>query len=646
MNGAAVVWRSRTLRIALAAFPLWCTASLLIFNAPWRFRLPVTALFVVTAVAPHVGLLILTAFVPLGHLVEAGLKLYPFRLTEAMVLAFFAGWLVRGRTDCDGPRVPATAGWLLALVIGASVVAQLWAALRQPDELLEDLQVLYQAYFLIPDRIGFGAAALLLEGLGLMAAAATLFRSRPRLAVTLPMLMTASAVVAAASSLLLSRGIAFPRILEEHARIVVRTSAHVADPNAAASYFGMMLFVALGMAARRPVTDGRAFSRASLLWLAAAVGLIAGLMLAGSRSGIAAGSLGAVVAAVCALTATWRPRTRTVAIAVALVVVLAGGLLRAWMLRADPGAGFRQQFYVTSVRMIADHPVAGVGVGRYYDRSVFYASPEISWTYPSENAHNFFLQVTGEIGLPGLALLLAVIGLIGFDAMPGVARSPRDLRLLGCTVGVMTMLATWLSGHPLLVGEVAFPFWILLGLLAGLGGSVLIDSRERSRRAERFPGSRLSIAVLAATLILVVGQVSTARRTPPLPRSSGVTGLEPWETDASGARFRWTHEYASIFVPVNATRVYIPVRLPVDIPRLLPMAVDVKVSGVDRGRTLVGTEWAILNLELPHAPPNQRVKRIDLKIQRTWQPAVYLAGSNDLRKVGVQVGEIKEFYEY
>jgi O-antigen ligase len=628
---------SRILRLALAAFPLWCTASLFIFNAPWRFRVIVATLFGLSATAPHIGLLALAAFVPLGHLSEAGLRLYPFRLTEAAVLAFFAGWLVRGQPDRDGPRVPSTPAWLLALVVCASVVAQMWIASREPGELPENLQVLYQAYYLIPDRIGFGSAALLLEGLGLMAATVALLRVRPQLAVTLPGVMTASAIVATGSSVLLAKGFAFPQILEEHARVVVRTSAHVPDPNAAASYFGMMLFVALGMAARRP---------GQILWLVAAMAEVVGLVLAASRTGAAAVAGGFVLFALCWWTAAWRPRRKAWAMAIALTIVVAGGVARAWMLRTDTGATSRQQFLATSYRMITDRPWTGVGIGRYYDQSMLYASPDISWIYPFENAHNFFLQIAGEIGIPGLVLIIAIVGSIGFDAARGIARSPTDMRLIGCAVGTLTMIATWLSGHPLLLPEVAFSFWILLGLLAALAGSVLIGSRERSRQAVRFFAARKSLAWLTAAGAVALILISVAGRTARRPESPGVTGLEPWENGADGVPFRWTHEYASVFVPANATRVYIPVRLPFDLPRLNPMPVDVKVGGALREKTFVGTEWAVVNLELPYALQGQRFKRIDLKVQQTWQPAVYLPGNKDLRRIGVQIGEIKEFYEY
>ena len=94
-------------------------------------------------------------------------------------------------------------------------------------------------------------------------------------------------------------------------------------------------------------------------------------------------------------------------------------------------------------------------------------------------------------------------------------------------------------------------------------------------------------------------------------------------------------------MPADVTRVYIPVRLPTDGRTIRPMGVEVMTAGVDQGRTMVGDTWAIINVRLPDAGPPTRFKRIDLKVDRTWQPALYIAGSADLRAVGVQVGELR-----
>ena len=70
------------------------------------------------------------------------------------------------------------------------------------------------------------------------------------------------------------------------------------------------------------------------------------------------------------------------------------------------------------------------------------------------------------------------------------------------------------------------------------------------------------------------------------------------------------------------------------------MGVEVMTGGVDRGRTLVGRDLGDHRAcRLPAAVPPTRFKRIDLKVDRVWQPALYIAGSADMRIVGVQVGE-------
>jgi hypothetical protein len=53
--------------------------------------------------------------------------------------------------------------------------------------------------------------------------------------------------------------------------------------------------------------------------------------------------------------------------------------------------------------------------------------------------------------------------------------------------------------------------------------------------------------------------------------------------------------------------------------------------------------WAILSIPLAEAWPPTRIKRIDLRADRVWQPALYIAGSADMRMVGVQVGEARLF---
>jgi O-antigen ligase len=635
----AIVWRSLVLRLALLAIPAWFTIAVLIFRVPVHIKLIVGFVLGTSLVSPVAGLLTVAALAPFGTLLSQFAGDGTFRMSEAVVLTFFVGWLLRALKDRPGPGVPATIGWLLAVAVAASVAGTAWQLRRHPDELGETGKVLFYAYYRLVDHVGFLDGARLLEGLALAAATVTLFRQRPQLAVTLPIALAASATAAAASSVLLWWGIAPADILARYARIGYRVSAHVGDVNAAGSYFAMMLCLVLGMAARSR-------ARGRLAWLVAALAIAVGLWLSVSRTAMAAAALAIGCAVAWHVTSAWRPIVRAVTLASLVVAALVLGSARVYLLEQDPayhGAGFRAQFNATSVRMITARPLFGVGMGQYYRTSPLFLSPQLAWTYGAENAHNYFLQVGAELGLLGLALFTAWIGVVLFRAMKALRDRPHDVSLLGATAGIVVLLGTCLTGHPLLIDQVAFPFWIQFGLVAGLAGSVVLNAEMSTARAVR-PGPRtlpLAAAVGSAVCLLLSGPVSAARRTVEPPPSQSVDGFHGWETDVDGRRFRWTADYASVFVPADVTYLYIPVRLPIDRPAVAPIGVEVAVGGVFQGRTWVGTSWLMLPVQLPDALPLMRHKRIDLKMDRTWQPAVHVAGSADMRRVGIQVGELQ-----
>ena len=635
---SSVVWRSLALRLALLAIPAWFTVAVLIFRVPVSIKLIVGFVLSTSFVSPPAGLLTVAVLAPLGSL----LSLYAgdglFRMSEAVVLAFFTGWLLRALRDRPGPGVPATIGWLLAVAVVASVGGIAWQLRRYPGELAETSRLLFYAYYRLPDRFGFLDGARLVEGLALAVATVTLFRQRPQLAVTLPMALAASAIVATASSLLLWYGIAPAAILARHARIGYRVSGHVADVNAAGSYYAMMLCLFLGMAA------WAAGSRRAL-WLAAAFATVVGLWLSVSRSAAAAAAIVIALAVAWKTTAAWRPSTRAIALVSVLAAALALGGARVYLLEQDPtypGARFRTQFNATSLRMMAARPLFGVGVGQYYRTSPLFLSPQLAWAYGAENAHNYFLQVGAELGVAGLGLFSAWVGVVLWRALKALAIEPHDLRLLGAAGGIVVLLGTCLTGHPLLIGEVVFPFWIQFGLVAGLSGSVLLNAdltAARSRTPLRRPRALPLAVAVSVVCVVLLAPVSAARGIVDPPASQSVDGFYKEEIAEDGTRFRWTEGYASLFVPADVTYVYIPVRVPTDKPAIAPIGVEITTAGVKQGRTWVTPSWSFLAVRAPDVSPPARFKRINLKIDRTWQPAIYIAGSADMRRVGIQVGE-------
>ena len=636
---APLIWRSRALRLVLAAVPLGLTTFVLISNVGWPTKLVFAVALGVSVATPVNGLLLVAIVAPLGQLIAPLIGATNFRISEAVVLAFLAGWLLRASPDRPGPRISGGAlGWLLATTIVASIAGSAWQLGRYPGELAGAFDQLTHLYFFVGDRIGVVDAARLLEGLGLAAATVMLFRQHPSLSMSLPGALTASAATAALSSVLLWRGIGSPEALERYRLIGYRVSGHVPDVNAAGSYFAMIACLALGMAFRE-----RLYRRAIWLGMAGASGL--GLWFSESRSALGAAVVVVVGAATWAATSRFGIRARAATLAVVLIALLGGAFVRARFLETDPtyrGSGFREQFTRTSLRMIGARPFFGVGEGHYYQASPLFLSPQLAWTYGAENAHNFFLQLGGELGLVGLGLFVIWLGAPIARAARAIARAPRDARLLGTAGGVMVFLITCVTGHPFLLGEVAYPFWVQFGLMTALAGSTLLNQIVIGAPAR--PGTprpfRLPIAAVAVA-ILLVSPVATARVDVTPPTSQAVDGFYRWETLEDGTRYRWTGLFASLFVPADVTRVEVPIRLPTANRNIAPMGVEVMTSGANQGRTLVDSAWTLVSIRLPDAVPPMRFKRIDLKLDRVWQPALYTPGSADMRLVGVQVGELR-----
>jgi O-antigen ligase len=632
---ASFPWRAVAVRLAIVAIPFWLTVPVVVANVDWPIRAVVALVLAVTLASPGAGLLLIAATAPLAELIGPMIGAGNFRIGESMVMAFLVAWLLRSLPDRRGPGVAApAAGWLLATTIGASIAGLAWQLGRYPGELATTIDQIGHMYFFVLDRIGFVEGARLLEGLGLAAATVMLFRRSPTLANTLPRALASSAAAAALSSVLLWRGIGTAASLARYKMIGYRVSAHVGDVNAAGSYFVMILCLALGMAMRE-----RGGRRTVWLCLAAASG--AGLWFSESRSALGAAGAVVIVGATWMWSGRFNRRSRTALLAGVMLALVAGAAVRARLLQADPGyrgVGFREQFNATSLRMIGARPLFGVGEGQYYRSSPLFLSPQLAFTYGNENAHNFFLQVGGELGLVGLGLFTIWLGAGVVRSAGALALVPRDARLLGAAGGVTAFLLTCLTGHPFLVSEVAYPFWIQFGLMSALAGSAVLNQKP-ARDREHEPRTRLLLTAAAAAAILIASPVVTARAVAQPPDSQAVDGFYPWETLEDGTRFRWTGAYASLFVPADVKRVEIPIRLPTDGRGIRPMGVEVTTAAVDRGRTMADATWAILSLPLPDAFPPVPFKRIDLKVDRVWQPALYIAGNADMRRVGVQVGE-------
>jgi len=663
----------RVLRRLLGVVP--CAAllvALLSPHTPHLARLLIVLLFGLTLWNQEAGLLAVAGLAPLGAYIAAldGLVEY-YRMTEVILLSFIAAWLLSGprtrgprtdqepRTKDQGPDLPRyswTAAWFFAVLIASLLFALCRQLVPISDALSKNLETIALRYFGYADPTGLSDVARFLEGFAIVAATMEVFRRRPGLARSLPMVLALSGIAAASTSVLLWFGVAPQKILEREAQIGYRFSAHVLDPNAAASFFVLILCLAIGLAMRER-------GRHRAFWIVAAAACAVGVWMSRSRSAEGAAAVVIPAAVLWAATSGWTRAKRLSLIGGVLAVLLVIGAALAVQIEHHPtytATGFRQQFVMSSFRVIGTHPYLGIGAGRYFRDSPNFLTPQLAWSYGSENAHNNFLEITTEAGIIGFFLYAAWFA--GALALPlrALGRYPCDWRLLGCTAGVVAFLGTCLTGHPLLVPEVAAAFFFQTALAASLGGSALLNGETvrggRLQAAQKSGPAKAGHHVPAGharmpipwRIVTAVGTVAFAVL-PAWTLEKPLVPVHLEEVDgmyyadggmADGVPFRWARKYASVFVPANARVVVLPLRSPLAGITKESTLVQITWGGVTLVNVPVGDTWKYVTLSLPQPDPPLQVSRINLRSNHTALVSDLVPGSTDQREVGVQVGDI------
>ena len=253
--------------------------------------------------------------------------------------------------------------------------------------------------------------------------------------------------------------------------------------------------------------------------------------------------------------------------------------------------------------MVKAEPVFGVGIGRFYGLSGNYTLR--AHTMPLENAHNNFLQVLAELGIPGLALFLSVTGL----AIRQGLRSARDLPVVaGVVAGVCAYLLTCIAGHPLLVDAAAFPFWIALSLAATPAAVAAAGSR------------RSTFALVAIVVVIAASLPFRLARAEDHANLEGVSaGFSLWQRESDGSRYRWAGGRASFFVPSGATAMAIPLRA--GRAASSPLEVRIVVAGQQAERMALqpGGGWTTVRVPLP-GRTSARFTRIEIEVSLEGVP--------------------------
>ena len=639
---------------------------------PLPLRLVLAVIWVLSLVAPAIGVAALAVVAPFGAGLTRMAGPAPIQYTESLVLAALSGLLIavgwRARAD-DPAGSPSMA---LPLVLFAAVVLSSLAVVLTVSQVgLESHRLFLTSLgtFLVRDYLvsgpepwtTVGAAAQLLEG-GLLLALAIYWLRRDGSSSSVIEAIAVAATIAAVANLValapVLRGADSIRSLATRL-VTSRISVEIADVNAAGSYFAMACCVALALYE----SHGRALAQRRAWALGAAVLFIA-LWLTGSRTAVVC-LLALIGLVIAARSSAWRERPlwplATGAVLIAVAAALVVGLDPRSVAGRDLERSFesRAAFLTTGLRMIASAPVFGVGVGRYIDESGRFMPSSIYWFFFRENAHNNFLQVGGELGLIGLAAFLWLLATGAIRLVRGARGRSDDSVLRGAAAGLAVFVTTWLTGHPLLTPEVAVPFWILAGAaiaradrrpdgLEGRDGPEGLERRDGQEGREGLEGSdgrewRGPAVVVAAAIVLLLASVPLRARDEErkLNVLESSFGFYEWESRPGRERTRWASPSAAFFVPAQTREVLIPVRTMFFDRHPQPVRVTVAIDGrVFERFELTNDAWRDVRLQLPprtSRPPQPR--RIDIVTTPPWSLA-QVFGTPSARAFGVQLSEI------
>jgi len=139
----------------------------------------------------------------------------------------------------------------------------------------------------------------------------------------------------------------------------------------------------------------------------------------------------------------------------------------------------RLLFWIVGLRMFADHPITGIGLGNYgivytrYEADV--RSSQVGDRFqsvqrPTEFAHNDYVQIVAELGVGGILAIVAFLAVLSWSiwirlrAVP-VGRPQSALEILLLLAGLVAFLTHALVSFPLHIPVSSLVAITLLGLL-------------------------------------------------------------------------------------------------------------------------------------------------------------------------------------
>ena len=401
------------------------------------------------------GLVLLVFAVPLifSHSTIEVYGLIKVVVLEVGVLALLALWLIQSGTGPSGKDVKiGPLGWAVLGFLGVAVLS-----LVKATNIHEGLKALYQ----------LGA------GVGLFFLVANKVKEKKEVNEIILALILAG-LVSCFFSLYENRGIRFGAVRFAY-------TSTFGNPLFFAQYLSLAMPLGVAMClqkkSRGPGTApfGRMSPFFRIFFGLSALFMLVFLLLTrcrGAYLGVAVALLYCYIAIL--LYYSGRLRKALIGLLIVFVVVLSLGFSLAqskgWMGKDIRWRNLmRVYLWSSTLEMVKDHPILGVGVGNFKVVYPLYRSGKDKEVTPKgvkySKAHNDFLQIWAEMGTLGLVCFLGIL----FSLVRAIRRtrgSPCGHISLGLQAGIIALLVQAFFNPLLYVPVSGMGFWVLLGLLA------------------------------------------------------------------------------------------------------------------------------------------------------------------------------------
>jgi O-antigen ligase len=592
------------LAIALAIFIAWQFSP-----SPLPLKLLPAAVLGLTLYRPAAGLLVMAGLGPVagGWAVVLSSLYGPTHAFEQLVLGVLIGAGLRIWRSPVPLRLAEPAVLLGAVAVASAIAVQPALLVHQsPGVTVTDYirMLLSGAYFdrgMLAQPLTF--AMMTIEAVALAVVSERLVREDPALASRIVRMVVVGHAGLAAISMtrIIGAALQTDQMLPSIARLLrdVRVSTY-ADLNAAGSVFAMVFVAGTGL------LPGS--WRWRFLTFVALIVIGIGLWLAGSRTALLAVAAGLFVLLVTQAIRRRGPmRWLAVSAIVAAIAVALWTTARYPAIRnTSPSSALQVREFLAhiGVEMWRSAPLLGVGIGRFWAESANYGGADRPFGIGNENAHENFLQVLAEQGIVGLAaLVFALVTLLAAAFRPAIMRSP----LHRCVAaGIFVFVLTWFGGHPLLLAEAGFAFWLLAGVLAG------------ATEAPRSGPWRMFL-VLAAAVLLVTAPLRASRTIREMKFEDVPMGLSAWQADLDGVRYRGAGPIFQLYVPSDGTAVTLPLRRGPAAPN--PLVMQMRINGQPVSEFPVPGYWQPIFIQLPKV--NRRFELVEFAVEGAQSSPAY-----------------------